>query len=569
MQSTHRLSQRNTALLAAIILSASCLVQTAAAADTDRKNNLPVNPFLANSPYPVVHVDSGVTAFSRSPGPVEKSSRQLSDEEIIFKPLGFANGFSFLYSGLYPDGRRATWGGGNDRIVKLDAETLEVLSIYALREGPLHSDKSVEVFFDDVDKLVSIAERDSSKIQAVFDRVYKTMIPALRIGAGAVYKLINRDNELFITLKNANTGIMSIIVYGDSEDGDIESPIELKRSFDLPNQNDRPSLPMAMNMTYDGWIVSITNDGRIFIISNDLQRIHSLTLPEAVKADQGSAEWMGGVVRNGVGIDDMGGIYVVSREYLHRVQWTGSQLSLDPKDGAWSVSYPSGVNGSGTTPTPLGWGKGKDLLVTMLDGEGNVNLYWRDKIPDDWQTIEGHPRRLAGTLPLSFGDASPDEYRIEASPVASGYSFFWANDTSNNQPPWQGAFDKQMFANYTGTAFPEHAVFGGVQYKWNEQDRKLELAWTTPLSLAPTLCTPNINGLLYCMGRRDGQYSMEALSWESGSPAFHYLLGKSYRFNATAAVNRIINGRIEFSSVGNDILRISPKLPTPRQAAGY
>lgn len=524
------------------------------------ENMLPLNPYLAASPYPITHFDAAVSGFSRYPGIVDKTSRALSQDEIIFKPLGFANGFGYLYSAPYPDGRQGIWAGGADKIVKLDATNLDIMSVYALGEGPMSTESQVELFYDEVDALVAKAEKDPSQIQAVFDRIYETMLPALLKGSGAVYKLVSNDNELFITTKNKETGKISIKVYGDSIKGDITSPIELKRTFALPDRPGVPSQPMAMSMTYDGWIVSVTNDGRVFVVSRDFSKSHSLTLPEAQGPEGQSDDWMGGVVRNSIAVDDTGGIYVLAREYLHRVQWTGSKLSLDEKDGGWSVAYRSGENGSGTTPTPIGWGEGEDLLIATLDGVDGVNVYWREKIPDDWKGIPGHPRRLAGTMPLTFGEGTPKEFRIEASPVALGYGFFWPNDSAKNPPPWQGSFNKQMFANYGGVMFKEHAVFGGAKYEWNKEKRQLELSWITPLSIAPTLCSPNINGLLYCMGRRDNQYSLEVLDWETGEPAFHYLLGKSYRFNPSASPNRHWNGNIDFSSVGNGILRIKPKL---------
>jgi hypothetical protein len=525
----------------------------------DSPTSPPVNPYMAQGPYPITHFDVTASGFSSNPGFTSNSSRALDPSEITFKPLGFANGFGYLYSAPYADGSLAIWAGGADKIVKLDASNLEELSVYAFGAGNLVTDLQVERFYDEVDALVAEAERDPAQIQSVFDRISETMVPALQRGSGAIYKLVSSDNELYITTRDKNTGEITITVYGDSTPGDKWSAIAVKRTFTLPEREGVIAQPMAMTMTYDGWIISVTNDGRLFAISRDFSKVHQLTLPEASNADGQSGEWMGGVIRNTVAVDDKGGIYVVARNFFHRVQWTGDALSLKAEDGGWTVPYNSGENGSGTTATPFGWGETEDHLVVIMDGVDAVNVYWRDEIPDDWQGIPGHPRRLAGTLPMTFGDNTPESFRIEASPVAAGYGFFWPNDTPRNQPPWQGAFNKQLFANYSGVMFEQHAVAGGVKYQWNPKSRQLELAWVSDLSLAPTLCTPNINGLLYCMGRRDGQYALEVLDWGTGQPAFHYLLGKSYRFNAAAAPNRIVDDYLEYSSTGNGILRIHPK----------
>ncbi|MFA5630972.1 MAG: hypothetical protein WC997_05640 [Porticoccaceae bacterium] len=516
----------------------------------------PLNIYLADSPYPMPHVDSSASGFSRFPGPDLGDSYQLTDHNVIFKPVGFGNGYSFLYSDKYSDGRRAIYGGGSDRVFKLDADTLETISSYSLREGYFSSDREVSNFFNTADILIQAGIKDSSKQMHFFDHVYRTHIPALRLGSGAVYKFLTKNNELFIAVKDSSSGSIYIKVFGDKEFDDFESPLVLKRSVALPIDKSNNPLPMAMSLTYDGNIVVVTNDGQIFVLNQDLEKYDSLVLPEA-KALSPDAEWMGGVVRNTISLDDKGGIYIVSSDFLHRVQWTGKNLTLDPRYGAWSVPYEAGENGSGTTPTPIGWGEGNDLLVVMADGVNGVNVYWRDEIPDDWQGIPNHPRRLAGTIPLTFGYDTSDRLRIEASPVAYGYGFFWPNDAPKVEPQWQGSYDRQMFANYTALHFPQYPVHGGVKYHWNSIKRELEVAWTTHLSLAPTICTPNIKKFLYCIGRRDGQYSVEVLDWGSGESVRYYLLGESLRFNATASNTRVTDKYIEFSSLGSAIVRVN------------
>lgn len=517
----------------------------------------PRNPYLADSPYAVSHSDSGQSDFSPVAGPIDRS-RRLNQDEIIYKPIGFANAWEYLYSGPYPDGRRAIWSGGRDRVVKLDADTLEVLATHAFK-GRFYSESEVSQFFAKLDRRVEAAQGKPERYQEVFDFAYSQMVPAAREGAGALYKMVSSDNELFFLVKDPSDGRIYIESYGDAKPGDIASPIMSRGRLELPTPKGLPTIPMAINMTYDGWVVAVTNDGSVFVVSRDLKKFHTLLLPEA-RTEKQSGEWMGGLVRNSVSVGDDGAIYVVSRVMVHRLQWTGTALSLDPRDGAWSLPYESGVNGSGTTPTLLGFGADRDRLVVMMDGVKNINLYWRDHIPDDWRGIEGQPRRLAGTLTLDFGAGTPDKFRIEAAPAVLGYGFFWENDTSKTPPAWQGAFDKQVFANYLGAMFPEHAVFGGVKYEWRPKTRTVEQVWVSDLSLTPTICAPNVNGLLYCTGRREGEYSVEALDWETGKPVFHYLLGNSTVFNQTGFITRIApNGSIDLCSMGAAIVRLTPK----------
>lgn len=538
------------ALFAALIASSTLALAA-------QRNTPPRNLYLADSPSNIAHADAGQSDYSAIPGPVDRT-RRLAENEIIFKPIGFANGWDIMYSGPYPDGRRAIWSGGRDRVVKLDADTLDVISTLAL-PGYFYTESEVKQFFDKLDRMIAEAGHDPKKYPAVYDHAYSQLVPAVRQGAGAIYKLLSSDNEFFFTSRNPEGGI-TLQKYGDADPKDIRSPVVLKGKIDLPTPKGLPVVPMAMNMTYDGWVVCVTNSGTVFVVSRDLTQYQTLQLPEAQSASQ-SAEWMGGLVRNSVSVDDEGGIYVVSRAKLHRVQWNGKQLSLDPKDGAWSVEYPSGENGSGTTAVPVGWGDGADKLVVIMDGANGVKIYWRDKIPDDWKGIEGQPRRLAGMQPIDFGKATPAKFTVEASPSTYGYGFFWQNDTPKNPPPNPGAFDKRIMLNFTALAFPEHEVSGGVKFEWNPKTRTLDKAWLTDLSLAVTSATVNANGLLYGVGRRDGEFSFEALDWKTGKPVFHYLLGKSFIFNPTGFTTRIApNGAVDLSSMGAAILRLTPKI---------
>src|SRR6185437_12210326 len=92
-------------------------------------------------------------------------------------------------------------------------------------------------------------------------------------------------------------------------------------------------------------------------------------------------------------------IYIPSRDHMHKVVWTGSRLSTDPADDAWSEPYRNGTgNGSGTTPSLMGFGP-DDRFVVFGDGDRvvNITLMWRDAIPEGWERLPGAPSpRVAG-----------------------------------------------------------------------------------------------------------------------------------------------------------------------------
>ena len=75
---------------------------------------------------------------------------------------------------------------------------------------------------------------------------------------------------------------------------------------------------VGMNMTYDGWIVYPTENGYMVAISGDLTQHHMIQL---AYADEENTESLGvgyGWVRNSIALDDEGGIYVVSRNHMHK-----------------------------------------------------------------------------------------------------------------------------------------------------------------------------------------------------------------------------------------------------------
>ena len=517
----------------------------------------PPNPYLADSSYNTTHADSTVSAFSTVPGPMG-DSRQLKSSEIKIAPVGFANAWEYLYSSPYPNGKRAIFAGGRDRILKLDADSLEVIHTLPLREDI----EPANFYPDSVEKLNQLranAAKDPEKLGEFNDRVMTTFIPALREGAGTIYKILSRDNVLYMAMIDAKTGEIYVAGYGDSTPQEFSSTLKRHYCRVLPQPEGSRAIPMAINMTFDGHIIVVLNEGTIFSLTPELDIVDRLILPEAQLAKT-SENWMTGIVRNGISIDPDGGIYVVSRTHLHKVMWQDGRLSLDTKKGAWSESYRSGVNGSGTTATPIGWSEGDDQLVVMLDGGDEVLAYWRDQIPEDWQGIDGHPRRVAGTATLDLGRGSPADMHMEASPIARGYGFFWQNDTPLSYPGNYSNPIQQIFAKYAGAGFDQHQVTGGVKYLWNPQSRKLEKAWVTELQFAPSICTPNTNGLLYCLAMQGSKYSVEALDWESGESVFSWILGEHFKFNPMAVVTRTApNGSIDTSSLGAAIMRITPE----------
>lgn len=110
-------------------------------------------------------------------------------------------------------------------------------------------------------------------------------------------------------------------------------------------------------------------------------------------------------ISNSIACDEENGIYIVTSKNMHRVQWTGTQLSTNTTDGAWTSKYETGNNasgirlgeGSGSTPTLMGFGS-NDKFVVITDGQElmHVVLFWRGAIPDDWIQLPGNSCNTEG-----------------------------------------------------------------------------------------------------------------------------------------------------------------------------
>jgi hypothetical protein len=507
------------------------------------------NPHLADSSYAVTHDRHEYTALA---GPVDRS-RGLRADEVIWKPLGPFNTSMLMYSGIYPDGGRVIWVGGYDRIAKLDAETLDVLATYAIGGN---------TFFTEEETRRHIATMDSlapDDMVAYAQSMWAETLPYL----SSWYRFLTSDNELIMGHRHPD-GKVSIRVYAEENKADRSSRIRLVREWSMPKEVGYVYALYGMQMTSDGTIVMATQDGAVIALDSDFSRYDVLQLKPKLAADEGSNDLFNAYVRNGFSVDDQGGIYVVTRDNLHRIQWTGHALSTDSKDGAWVESYKNEVTiGSGTTPALVGWGPDEDKLVLIADGARNNQIvaYWRHDIPRDWQGLSGHARRVAGVTDISFGISADENVRIENALMVKDYGIFVDNSDPINPVPEQGSRIRNWLAEAYYMNQPDYVVKGGAKVEWDPKTRTLNPAWSSQLNFSTSICTiSDATQLLYCWGNRAGDWTLEAVDWATGESAFHYNLGKSQKYNVYGGPIIIApNGSIDCACNGGlGLVRISP-----------
>ncbi|MEH6604581.1 MAG: hypothetical protein V7711_03285 [Pseudomonadales bacterium] len=521
-------------------------------------NYAPPNPYLADSVLPIGHINSAQSTGMDHAGP-SGPTEALSQEDggLTYTHLGPGH-FGAAISAPYPNGKRVIWSNGAERISKLDYETLDVIdefflqnsSIYKSNEGPVTAEQADDKF-SMLDFLPKFRWSGMATVMAT--------IPLAKEyyggGLAGVYYLLSSDNVLYVGGKD------SILAYADTNPTDQNSPIELKKEWLKP-----PHVTggfNSMNMTYDGWIISITDDGWVVLISRDFSEYHTLQLTGAEVApawnqrmlddgrNQGSATW----VRNGPAIDKDGNIFVPSLQHMHKIVWDGKKLSKDPADGAWVEPYsndgditlsfddiidPSSgkpfrfdkVNvGSGATASLMGFDE-EDQFVVITDGDEVMNmvLFWRNDIPEGWQQLEGAPsRRIAGMLRADIGRDDAEAVQTEQSVVVGGYGAFVVNNAPASKPI-SGAPD----GAYVGLAghHPDFTPHGVQKFEWDPRAQALKEAWvnTEVSSVNSVPIVSNGSNMVYTVGAREGKWTLEAIDWTSGESAFHFVTG-SIRYN--------------------------------------
>jgi len=530
--------------LAALAATALLACSTTPDAEAPAPDALPPkNPALSQGLCPLVHCDAYQTDAFPVRGP-ESPSRALGEAEIdLFWASPISGGVLDI---AYPDGTTVFWVPKVDRILKLGLDAslrLIPLAERALPPGryPAHSSEFMQQWTAELDALPFAS--DAYKEKARYWREYQ--LAALH----AYYAVLDLDGVLFVG------GRDRIVAYADAEPGQPRSPIVERAEFvfDPAQMNGGPAILIGFGATFDGTLVALSLDGTVIAVDRTLSRAWYHRLP-------GERFW------NSVAIDEQGGIYAVSDKQLHKLVWTGQGLSDRAEDGAWSERYEVGENdaelrgsrGSGTTPTLLGLESDRDQFVLIADA-ANVNnlvLYWRDAIPEDWDGLEGAAsRRIAGRVPVDFGQPGLVDSYAENSPVALGYGAVLANNRPRNGMVLE--LDNQLWLND-----PSVAPLGVQKAAWDPEERRFATAWVRPDLSNPNV-TPVIaarNRQLHCVAARDGVWTLETLDWDTGATRAVYTLGRSQRFNPIElSMQMMANGDLIYSVFGGVLhLKIGP-----------
>ncbi len=458
----------------------------------DDGNEPPVNPFLADSPWPMTHRNPYCQDSTPYAGPYDVSKGKF------FHLEGLPGAITLAFSGPYSDGERVIWG----------ADQMYVYKVAHSKHGLKYIDR-VKLPY-------------GASITDVFNP---------DVGISGAYTLIDKDNIFYVPK------LQKIYAYSDSVTGDPYSKIKLLRTFKIPDSLliSSDEKIVGLNITYDGMLVAVTDRGLLFTLSRDFRHLYYFRFSTDEEISNSIA----------VDVDEEGGIYVVTSKKMYRVQWTGNSLTLDENEGGWTANYDTGPSylggirlgkGSGTTPTLMGTGD-QDKFVVITDGDRvmHIVLFWRDKIPDNWKQLPGtKDKRIAAQVKVTFGNPETDESTTDQSLVVRGYGVVVVSNQLRAKTS-----SKTLGIAFSGIS--KFAPRGAEKFVWDPVKKELYSQWANrdvsfPNGIPAMSAASN---LLYDVGLKNNIWVWEALDWDTGKEAFSFELGPYPEFNSAYAGTEI------------------------------
>jgi hypothetical protein len=490
---------------------------------TTKKHNLPPNnPFLIqNSVYPSVHFDPGQTDTTTLP--VWPGESTLEPSQVQWLPGLTTIG---TVHRPYGGGEHAIFFSGGNRFGKIRITAGDFSMIDEVAIPGLEDDTISTTQLRQITKQMESANGDEKQYLPPF-RGYleKTAQNSTTISNG-IYTVMDKDGFYY-----AGWGT-TVYKVGDVRRGDIHSPIEIVKVFDMrdgmpDDLRDKISRIFAFAMTYDGHLV-VAMPGTIAVMDRDFGNFQFIYLE-------------GEAVDNGISVDDQGGIYCVTSKYMRKVVWDGQKLSDDEADGAWKSAYdyvpnPKALSrGAGNTPALMGFGPEDDKLVVLADAGEQISViaFWRDEIPEDFEQKPGTKSpRIADQLPLKIKVPAT----IEWSPHVYG------NGVMMMASAWPAPVQQEdgkvaVFECVLTAGVTREAPVGAEKWSWDPKTRSLKSDWTVDLplqwALHPASAASNTVTLTPV---ENGVYSLVHVDWDTGQEVGKVTLGTSPIFNTAGGV---------------------------------
>jgi len=261
---------------------------------------------------------------------------------------------------------------------------------------------------------------------------------------GAIYSLLTRDNA-FIGASGRR-----VFRIDQNDPKDANSGMTLSREAQLPEAlfNDakvKAALGMptdvtfGMGMTSNGFLVINTLGGTVATLDRN-----SLALIDSYRLESADELFLNSFA-TGPELDG-GAVYVASNQNMYRLAVDAQgKIHADEGSGAWKAAYDRGVrfdsvkiaDGTGATPTLMGFGADDDKLVVITDGARKMRMvaFWRDGIPAGWKQKPGTlSARIADQKEVDIGPGIDTVQSEQSVAVYGKYAFVVNNIPAQAKP---------------------------------------------------------------------------------------------------------------------------------------
>ncbi len=456
-------------------------------------NDPPLNPWLADSPYPIYHRNSYAQASTCIEGIQPNDSISIKMRRDI---SGGTSPWIYL-SDEYPNGERTILYSNSTHVFKFIDNGTDLITIDSLR-------------------------LDFNTLQS-----------------NGYNHLLTKNKIWFSyepTYDPTNNQYSQLFKFSDADTTNPYSPIIVLDTLDFGDYGiNRVNM---YNLNYNGEIVwyseedVVNNIAYAGVIDQNFNMLDTLVFNRLPNER---------INHNSISVDENNTFYIVTSHRLIAFDWNGTDLTI-----GWEALYdfvndgPTGnfAYGSGTTPTLMGWGAGNDKLVVVADGHANNNLvaFWRE-LPPGWTGIPGMPVRLADSIAIPNAQSFSNLFQsIENSPTAYGYDI--------------------AIAQFNGFLGYDCNNYKGVsKFRWDTNANQFNLEWTNNnFNMNGVLSYSSGGNLVYGTGKElDCNYYYYGLNWDNGNLELQLLLGLEENFPDDPfydqGVNHIIDedGSIYFS----------------------
>jgi hypothetical protein len=529
------------------IIAIFCLIPNISAEDsTNITINGPVpNPYLSAPLYALTHFDSS-QSDSIPYGPAK-------GEFIVDptkKPVVYGGPINIIT--LASTDKNYMWAVGTNHVGYVNTEggnLTQVASFEALADAtngllPAIPDENFTKFGESTAVGMNVTSMDkelNSLFGANYDKRFKNGFYSVVDDKNVLYSDFGGNLYAFALKEPENPSAGIQVLY---EIKDVITTIQGEK-------HPENTKLFGLSMTYDGHLIITFSDG-VAVIDRDLNT-SSFSLFRF-----GDDEFL----TNSPAVDEKNGIYVASDKIMRKLVWTGTNLSGEEADGAWSCPYtyseePPAIKvgiGTGSTPTLMGFGNDPDKLVVITDGAERMNLtaFWRDEVPEGSQ-------RIADQIPVTCGfDPLPEWIQSEQSVVVSGYGAFVVNNMPKNVSDEFIGQNKILQVSLMGPAY--ETSYGAERFQWNTSAKRWTSAWARPdvssTSMVPIHSQSGNMALINGYRLPEG-WEILGLDWNTGETVHQTTFGDvNFGNGAYALLQYLENNDLLFNSYAGPI-RIS------------